>query len=121
MTLRTRFDQTTISSHRPPDAPLTPSPRTVLLRDDRGAWYAPDSNAGTPLLTSLTPGESYTTKLEFVLPPSATGLKLLIRTTPQWPDRFVIGDENSWLHKKTYFQLTELDALPQNHEPVRRN
>jgi hypothetical protein len=32
-------------------------------------------------------------------------LRLLINTIPRWPDRLVIGDENSWLHKKTYFAL----------------
>jgi hypothetical protein len=43
--------------------------------------------------------------LEFELPQSATGLRLLINTAPLWPDRVVIGDENSILHKKTYFAL----------------
>ena len=105
ITLRTRFDETTTSPNRPKDAPLTPSPREVRLIDSAGRTYAPVASAGTPLLTPLKPAESYTTQLEFNLPKDATGLRLLINTIPQWPDHVVIGDENSWLHKKTYFAL----------------
>ncbi len=105
VTLRTRFDETTTSPERPKSAPLTPSPREVRLIDSAGRQYAPVSTEGTPLSMSLKPAESYTTKLEFTLPPSATGLRLLINTIPQWPDKLVIGDENSWLHKKTYLAL----------------
>ncbi|HEY6371083.1 MAG TPA: hypothetical protein VIX37_10925 [Candidatus Sulfotelmatobacter sp.] len=105
ITLRTRFDETTTSPNRPKGAPLTPSPREARLMDNAGREYAPVSTAGTPLLTPLKPAESYTTQLEFNLPKDATGLRLLINTIPQWPDKIVIGDENSWLHKKTYFAL----------------
>ena len=105
ITLRTRFDETTTSPSRPKDATLTPSPREVRLVDGVGHQYAPVSDAGTPLLTPLKPADSYTTQLEFNLPKDATGLRLLINTTPGWPDHVVIGDENSWLHKKTYFAL----------------
>jgi len=105
VTLRTRFDETTISSQRPKNAPLTPSPRTVQLIDSRGASYPPESAGGTPLAMPLIPGQSYTTELSFHIAPGAKDLRLLITTTPQWPDHVVIGDENSWLHKKTYFAL----------------
>lgn len=105
VTLRTRFDETTISSHRPKDAPLTPSPRTVQLMDAQGNRYAPESSQGVELSQSLVPGESYTSELGFRVPRGAQGLRLLITTTPGWPDHVVIGDENSWLHKKTYFSL----------------
>jgi hypothetical protein len=105
VTLRTRFDETTTSPNRPKDASLTPSAREARLIDSAGREYAPASTAGTPLLTPLKPADSYTTQLEFNLPKDATGLRLLINTIPQWPDRIVIGDENSWLHKKTYFAL----------------
>ncbi|MFZ0731513.1 MAG: hypothetical protein WAM79_04230 [Candidatus Sulfotelmatobacter sp.] len=105
VTLRTRFDEKTISASRPKDAPLMPSPREVQLIDGAGHNYDPVSNAGTALMTPLTPGESYQTKLEFQVPRDAAGLRLLIRTVPGWPDHFVIGDENSWLHRKTYFAL----------------
>ncbi|HEV2468918.1 MAG TPA: hypothetical protein VGS78_06970 [Candidatus Sulfotelmatobacter sp.] len=105
VTLRTRFDEKTIAPNRPKDAPLMPSPREVQLIDRAGHEYAPVSSAGTALMTPLTPGESYQTELEFHVPKDAAGLQLLIRTMPAWPDHFVIGDENSWLHKKTYFAL----------------
>jgi hypothetical protein len=110
ITLRTRFDETTTSPNRPKDAPLTPSPREVRLIDSTGRQYAPIATTGTPLLTPLKPADSYTTQLEFSIPKDnalkdAAGLRLLINTAPQWPDKLVIGDENSLLHKKTYFAL----------------
>jgi hypothetical protein len=103
--LRTRFDETTTSPSRPKDAPLTPSPREVRLLDSAGRAYTSVSSQGTPLLTPIKPAASYTTQLEFTVPKDATGVKLLINTIPGWPDQVVIGDENSWLHKKTYFAL----------------
>ncbi len=105
ITLRTRFDETTTSPNRPKDAPLTPSPREVRLIDGTGHEYARVGTTGTPLLTPLKPADSYTTQLEFNIPKEASGLRLLINTIPNWPDHVVIGDENSWLHKKTYFAL----------------
>ena len=107
ITIRTRFDETTISPSRPKDAPLTPSPRTVLLLDATGHNYEPVAIEGTPLQTPLKPSGSYTTQLAFDVPPSANikDLRLLITTTPAWPDRIVIGHENSFLHHKTYFAL----------------
>jgi hypothetical protein len=56
-------------------------------------------------MTPLRPAESYTTQLIFQVPRDAGGLRLLIGTAPAWPDHVVIGDENSWLHQKTYFAL----------------
>jgi hypothetical protein len=105
VTIRTRFDETTTSPSRPKDATLTPSPRTVLLIDANGHRYQPTATEGTPLLTPLKPSDSYTTQLAFEVPPDAKNLRLLITTTPAWPDRVVIGDENSLLHHKTYFAL----------------
>ncbi len=105
VTLRTRFDGTTTSPNRPKDAPLTPSPREVRLVDGAGHSYTAESVTGTPLMTALNPAESYTTQLKFRVPKSIGGLRLLLNTTPGWPDHVVIEDENSWLHKKTYFAL----------------
>jgi len=105
VTLRTRFDETTTSSNRPKDAPLTPSPREVELIDESGRPYPVVSATGASLMTPLIPALSYTTRLEFKIPKDARGLRLLIETTPAWPDHFVIGDENSLGHKKTYFAL----------------
>ena len=105
VTLRTRFDETTTSPHRPKGATLTPSPREVRLLDSAGREYPPASVAGASLLTPLRPAESYTTQLSFLVPKDAGGLRLLLSTAPAWPDRLVIGDENSWLHGKTYLAL----------------
>jgi hypothetical protein len=105
ITLRTRFDETTTSPNRPKDAPLTPSPRELGLIDSAGRQYPVMAVTGTPLITPLTPASSYTTQLEFKVPPDARGLRLLIETVPEWPDRFVIGDENSLGHKKTFLVL----------------
>jgi hypothetical protein len=105
ITLRTRFDEMTISPHRPKGATLTPSPREVRLIGGNGREYAPVSAAGTPLMTPLTPGATYTTELEFKVPKDAGELRLLLNTAPAWPDHLLIGDENSWMHKKTYFAL----------------
>src|SRR5215472_10468781 len=105
VTLRTRFDETTISPHRPRYAPLTPSPREARLIDSAGREYSPVSSSGASLRTPLKPADSYTTQLEFSVPKDASGLRLLLNTTPAWPDHLVIGDENSWGHEKTYFAL----------------
>lgn len=105
VTLRTRFDETTISPSRPKDALLSPSPREVKLIDNAGRQYAAVSSSGTSLMRPLRPAESYTTELEFRIPKDAAGLRLLLNTIPAWPDHLVIGDENSWMHKKTYFAL----------------
>jgi hypothetical protein len=113
--LRTRFDETTTSPTRPKDVPLTPSPRVVRLLDGNGREYVPSAVQGTPLLTPLKPADSYTTQLEFEIPrerstdkdrgEDAGSLRLLLNTTPALPDHLVIGDENSLLHKKTFFAL----------------
>jgi len=105
VTLRTRFDEKTISVQRPKGALLTPSPREVRLVDSVGREYLAVATSGTPLLTPLKPGESYTTEIEFRIPKDAGGLRLLLNTIPAWPDRLLIGDENSLGHKKTYFAL----------------
>ncbi len=104
VTLRTRFDETTISSRRPKDMPLTPNPRQVLLLDSQGRSFAPVATAGTPLTRNLIPGESYETELTFRLPADAAQLRLLI-TSPGWEEHLLIGDENSLGHKKTYLAV----------------
>ena len=103
--LRTRFDETTTSPSRPRNAPLFPGPREIRLIDSAGREYLPHAVRGTNLLTPVKPADSYTTELEFNLLSDACGLKLLISSAAAWPDHVVIGDENSWLHKKTYFVL----------------
>jgi len=111
--ITTRFDENTISPNRG-NAPLTPNSRVVTVIDDEGREYAPSQDGermlsqsegtGTPLTTPLRPGESYTTTLVFDLPVGINNLTLLLNEGERIT-HFVVGHENSLLHKKTKFQL----------------
>ncbi|MDX6403789.1 MAG: hypothetical protein QOH70_1244 [Blastocatellia bacterium] len=113
VTIKTRFDETTISSLRG-DGLLYPNSRVVTLVDEHGIKYAPASNDqralaagqgdGKPLSTPLRPGESYTTVIAFDLPADARASTLLINEG-EWVTHLVIGHENSPLHQQTKFQL----------------
>lgn len=111
--VKTWFDERTISAQRG-NGPLTPNRRKVLLVDDTGQTYGPSAEAAaafarvgessTPFTQALRPGESYTTDLVFDVPSDARGLRLLIaEDDPE--TRFVVGHENSLLHKKIYFDV----------------
>lgn len=113
VTIRTRFDENTISSTRG-NGTLTPNSRVANVIDAQGRRYtssadaeralAQSEDAGTPFTTPLRPGETYTTKLVFDLPPDIASPTLLINEGA-WLTHFIIGHENSPLHKKTRFQL----------------
>jgi hypothetical protein len=113
VTVRTRFDETTISPRRG-DGQLRPNPRRLTVYDEQGRAYplseegqralASAGGAGTPIDTPLRPGESYTTGLVFDLPADARSPVLLINESDP-PTRFIIGHENSLLHGKTEFKL----------------
>jgi hypothetical protein len=103
LTIKTRFDETTISPRRG-NGLLTPNSRVLTLFDDRGNRYPPIAQTGTPLMTSLRPGESYTTEIAFSVPSSVKPARLLI-SEGEWITHFVIGHENSPLHQRTEFQL----------------
>lgn len=114
--VKTWFDERTISPQRG-NGPLTPNRRKALLIDDTGRSYEPSAEGqfalaktgdrSTAISQALRPGESYTTDLVFDVPRSARGLRLLlIEDDPE--TRFVIGHENSLLHKKIYFAVEAL-------------
>jgi hypothetical protein len=113
VTLKSRFDETTISPTRG-DGPLKPNSRIVTIVDTTGRTYclsengqralATTNNAGTDLTTPLRPGQSYVTRLVFDLPQDIQNPTLLMQEG-DWLTHFVIGHENSLLHKKTRFQL----------------
>lgn len=105
VTLRVRFDADTIAPWRPRDLPVTPDPRVVRLIDPDGRTYAPEG-VGSPVLRTrpLEPGESDLTRLAFDLPPGAAGTRLLL-TEADWRTRFLLGHENSFLHRKTFFAV----------------
>lgn len=116
VTLRTRFDETTISEHRG-DGPLQPSPRQIKLLDDANRHIPISSeaqraletanSAGTPPDTPLRPGQFYTTRLVFDVPPATGHLRLFVSTpsSPAWLGSLIIGEEDSLLHKKTFLAL----------------
>ena len=111
--VRTRFDQTTISSSRG-NGLLRPNSRLVAIVDSTGSRFEPSQAAqalveqsspeGTPMDSPLRPGESYVSTLIFDLPPAVQAPVLLINEG-DWLTRFVIGNENSLAHKKTVFQI----------------
>jgi hypothetical protein len=114
VTVKSRFDEKTIGANRG-DGPLKPNSRVVTIVDDRGRTFylsetgqrtlAVTNNVGTELTTPLRPAQSYTTRLVFDLPADVQHPTLLMREG-EWLTYFVIGHENSLLHKKTRFQLT---------------
>jgi len=101
VTVKVRFDETTISARRPRDASLTPNSRYVALVDAQGNMY-PGSTDG--LRRPLIPGESYTTDLIFEIPATAQDLRLVLRNNDP-ETTFIIAHENSLLHGKTTFRL----------------
>ena len=113
VTVKTRFDEQTIAPWRG-DQSLTPNSRVATVLDSDGREYQPapagqsalelTEGAGMPFTTPLRPGESYTTGLVFDLPTHVRAPRLLIREGER-VTHFIIGHENSPLHKKTAFQL----------------
>src|SRR5713101_7131783 len=119
VTIKTRFDETTIAPWRG-NGLLYPNSRVLTLVDERGSKHAPANPAlpaldatqtsGTPLTAPLRPGESYTTDVIFDLPADVKSATLLINEG-EFVTHFIIGHENSFLHGKTRFQL-DLSAAP---------
>lgn len=113
ITIKTRFDENTISPSRG-NGSLYPNSRSLMLVDDHGNKYYPSTegeraletsqSSGTPLTTPLRPGESYTTEVVFDLAADIKPSSLLINEGESLT-RLVIGHENSPLHAKTRFQL----------------
>ena len=104
VTVRTRFDETTISPTRPRDVPLTANPRGIALIDELGRGHAPVGASDRSLYVALKPGESSLTDLHFQLPGDAKAARLLI-TSEGWAERLLIGDEQSLWHGKTWLAL----------------
>jgi hypothetical protein len=114
VTLKTRFDEQTVSPRRGTQ-PLTPNSRVARVFAGDGRRFEVSSEgqraleqspegAGKPLATPLRPGEAYTTELVFDLPPDVKNPRLLINAG-EVVTHFIIGHENSFLHKKTGFQI----------------
>jgi len=102
VTVRIRFDSTTIASWRPRDIPVYPNGRAVALIDGQGRRYPAPVDA---LTRKLIPGESYTTDFVFDLPTDATNPRLML-ASGDWPTRLMIAHENAFLHGKVLFRLS---------------
>ncbi|MDQ2936764.1 MAG: DUF4352 domain-containing protein [Acidobacteriota bacterium] len=113
ITIKTRFDETTTSLNRG-NGLLYPNSRVVAVIDESGKKYFPSAEgqhalershaAGSPLTDPLRPGDTYATTLVFDLPPDIRNPTLVIREG-ELVTHFVIGHENSPLHKTTRFQI----------------
>lgn len=113
VTIKTRFDETTIGPTRG-NGRLYPNSRVLAVIDESGKKYLPSSPgqsalessqaAGTPITTPLRPSETYTSSFVFDLPADIRHPTLLIHED-EAVTSFLIGHENSPLHKKTRFQI----------------
>ena len=114
VTVRNRFDESTTAPWRPRDAALTPDPLNLAIVDTDGVGIFP-SEAGQRAWDALhgvsktffdpiLPGESAEATFVFDVPPAAHSPRLLVSISG-FPTPVLIGDENSLLHKKTYFSL----------------
>lgn len=122
VTVKTWFDERTISSHRPRDLPLRPNRRALALVDEEGKRYQSSAQGQqaleaaqgptVPLTQALRPGESYTTTLVFDLPAESKNPRLWIGDA-NWLMLLAIGHENSFFHKKIFFRLRELPRATQ--------
>ena len=107
VTIRTRFDERTISSRRSREAPLSPNPRRAALVAADGAEFPPLPAtldqlsalgiSSTPLTQKLRPGEAFTTTLMFDLPAGAVPASLDL-VEDILPTRLMIGHERSPFH-----------------------
>jgi hypothetical protein len=114
VSLKTWFDESTISPHRPKDASLHPNPRQVYVADAAGRRYGPSPAgqraievmgwASTPLSRPLIPGESYVTELVFDLPSNIREPRLYVGDADP-VSSFLVGHEESPLHRKIWFRI----------------
>src|SRR6266851_287934 len=128
VTIKTRFDETTIAPWRG-NGLLYPNSRALTLVDERGGKHTPSDVAQhaldatqttvTPLTAPLRPGESYTTEIVFDLPAEVKSATLLINEG-DFVTHFIIGHENSFLHRKTRFRLDLSSAPITRSSPKRR-
>ena len=91
----------------------------IVIRDAQGREYMRSQAAESllaangapfePLTKEIGPSQSFHTTVAFELPPDVTAPRLLV-TEGIWADKiielFLIGDEDSLLHKRTAFELT---------------
>jgi hypothetical protein len=114
VTVRARFDSTTIAPWRPRDVPVFPDARELVVFDRSGRPYPPAASAQaameragaalSPLLRPLVPGQSALTRVVFDLPARELPARVLLHDTELF-HRVVIGDEGSFLHGQASWGL----------------
>jgi hypothetical protein len=118
VTIRARFDEHTTAPWRPRDVPVTPDPLRFALVNADGVATSPSAagqkawdslhRASPTLFSPLLPGESR--QATFVFEASPMQNPRLLASFQSFPTQVLIGDENSLLHRKTYFGL-QLDPV----------
>ena len=88
-------------------ARIRPAALRAWLETDDGRRYAPLQPTPPALLESLDPGAARYAEFVFPDPPGGRSLRLVV-LEGGWGSRFVIGDENSFFHRKVMLELPEL-------------
>ena len=124
--LQTWFDPGTISPNRG-NGELAPASRRVFLIDAAGRHFTVSTQAqsvlakfhpeSSSLARPLRPGESYVSDLVFDVPASVQSPHLFVGDNYVLPDEFLIGHEDSFLHKKIYLALTPNDTISAGRVP----
>jgi len=114
VTVRARFDERTTAPWRPRDVPVWPNPRRAWVEDDAGERHESSAPAERALPLAgedfaaldrpLVPGESYRSRLAFVLPPGRRPVRFLLGDG-EWFQRIVIDNEASPWHGRVWFEL----------------
>lgn len=103
VTLRSRFDETTISARRGNES-LTPNPRSAALVDRIGRRFSAEPAGVLALAAPLRPGTSYNTDLLFRIPADAEGLRLALVESDA-PVRLLLGHERAPFAGETLLAL----------------
>jgi hypothetical protein len=114
VSLKTWFDESTVSSHRAREIPLYPNPRQVYVVDQDGRRFNPSETgqravadlgwSSTLLTRPLKVGESYVTQLVFDLPADIREPRLYVGDSGPITS-LLIGHEESPLHRKIWFRI----------------
>lgn len=102
VTLRVRFDETTIGANRG-NGQLYPGGRKIQLIDANGQKYEPSQVSG--LETPLRPGETTNATVVFTVPASVQPATLRFEDSDP-SKKLLIGSETAPLHKRTTFRLS---------------
>lgn len=103
VTLRSRFDETTISPRRGSGS-LTPNQRSAALVDARGRRFVAEPAGVAALTAALKPGESYATDLVFRVPEGAGDLRLSL-VEADGLVRLLLGHERAPFASETLLAL----------------